>query len=147
LDHVPSKIQLLPQLRILAMDNNSISEMPVDLAHQVNLEELSLDGNRISVIPSDISLLTNLRTLGVENNRVTALPNGARYLSRLTSIRLDAQKMVSPPREIALQGPAKIMQYFSILFKAPHLLIQSTWAISVAQVSPALLPKSRRLLV
>jgi hypothetical protein len=28
--------------------------------------------------------------------------------------------MVSPPREIALQGPAKIMQFFGILFKAPH---------------------------
>ncbi|XP_010263449.1 PREDICTED: probable inactive receptor kinase At5g67200 [Nelumbo nucifera] len=97
----PDTLTRLDQLRILSLQNNSLTGPIPDLSGLVNLKTLFLDHNSFSgVILASISSLHRLRTLDLSSNNLTGpIPSGLTLLDRLYYLRLDKNRLVGavPP--------------------------------------------------
>nr|DAD41342.1 TPA_asm: hypothetical protein HUJ06_015665 [Nelumbo nucifera] len=91
----PNTLIRLDQLRILSLQNNSLTGPIPDLSGLVNLKTLFLDHNSFSaLIPASVSSLHRLRTLDLSYNNLTGpIPSGLTTLVRLYYFRLDGNRL------------------------------------------------------
>ncbi|KAG0726720.1 Carboxypeptidase N subunit 2 [Chionoecetes opilio] len=74
LTEVPEEVSYLPQLQVLALEYNSITEVPVDLIKPlVNLQWLIFVRNQVKAIP-ELQFLPDLTWLNLEANDLSTLP-------------------------------------------------------------------------
>ena len=74
LKEVPAEVSHLSELQVLALEYNSITEVPVDIIKSlVNLEKLIFVRNHVASIP-ELGFLSHLTWLNVESNDLTSLP-------------------------------------------------------------------------
>ncbi|XP_043714238.1 probable inactive receptor kinase At5g67200 [Telopea speciosissima] len=104
----PNTLNRLDQLRVLSLQNNSLSGSIPDLSDLANLKTLFLDHNSFSgFFPPSILSLHRLRTLDLSSNNLTgALPLGLTTLDRLYYLRLDNNRFygsVPPLNQSSLQ--------------------------------------------
>jgi Leucine-rich repeat (LRR) protein len=77
-----------PNLEKLALQNNRIERVPVQITRFPNLTRLSLNHNRITDVAPEISNLKKLRHLSFYNNRLISVPTGVYELRSLQVIDL-----------------------------------------------------------
>lgn len=117
----------LPQLQVLYLGNNNLTDLPAVLAHLVELrvvyltgnrlgaseqrrwsalgrlsklERLALNGNQLTAIPAVIGQLTSLERLHLDNNLITALPASIGQLTRLRQLDLHHNQIAAIAKEI-----------------------------------------------
>ena len=75
-NHIKNFTELtkLPNLVILNLDKNLISEIPKSINILKNLEILNLDKNMIKDIPMEIGTMYNLRILSLVDNPIEKIP-------------------------------------------------------------------------
>ncbi|MFS7972786.1 putative protein kinase RLK-Pelle-LRR-III family [Helianthus anomalus] len=107
-------LTLLDQLRVLSLQNNSLTGTIPDLTRLINLKTLFLNHNRFSgTIPVSISSLHRLKTLDLSFNRLSGpIPVNITNLDRLNYLRLDSNRLNGsvPP----LNHPS--LQIFNVSF-------------------------------
>ena len=70
-------------LRILSLEDMSLTQIPGSIANLDSILSLSFWGNELTTLPGNIGSLTTLIELGVNNNQLTNLPNSISNLSNL----------------------------------------------------------------
>lgn len=90
----PNTLTRLDQLRVLNLDNNSLSGPIPDLSGLANLKSLFLDHNSFSgSFPPSILLLHRLRVLDLSHNNFTGpIPADLTGLDRLSCLRLQSNR-------------------------------------------------------
>ncbi|XP_002510175.3 probable inactive receptor kinase At5g67200 [Ricinus communis] len=90
----PDTLTLLDQLRVLSLQNNSITGPIPDLSKLVNLKSLFLDHNSFTAsFPPSLRSLHRLRTLDLSHNNLSGpIPTWLSSLDRLYSFRLDSNR-------------------------------------------------------
>lgn len=90
----PNTLSKLDQLRVLSLQNNSLTGPVPDLSGLVNLKVLFLDHNLFSgSIPLSLTALHRLKTLDLSYNNFSGqVPVSLNYLDRLYYLRLDSNK-------------------------------------------------------
>ncbi|XP_042499176.1 probable inactive receptor kinase At5g67200 [Macadamia integrifolia] len=104
----PNTLSRLDQLRVLSLQNNSLSGPIPDLSNLTNIRTLFLDHNSFSgSFPPSILSLHRLRTLDLSFNNLTgAIPPDLTSLDRLYYLRLDNNRFygsVPPLNQSSLQ--------------------------------------------
>ncbi|XP_009787502.1 probable inactive receptor kinase At5g67200 [Nicotiana sylvestris] len=104
----PNTLSKLDQLRVLSLQNNSLTGPIPDLSSLVNLKVLFLDHNLFTgSIPLSIFTLHRLKTLDLSYNNLTgSLPISVNNLNRLYYLRLDSNRIngsVPPLNQSSLQ--------------------------------------------
>ncbi|XP_043711916.1 probable inactive receptor kinase At5g67200 [Telopea speciosissima] len=104
----PNTLTRLDQLRVLSLENNSLSGPVPDLSDLASLMTLYLDHNSFSgSFPPSLLSLHRLRTLDLSsNNFIGALPPGLTALDRLYFLRLDGNQFngsIPPLNQSSLQ--------------------------------------------
>ncbi|OWM70850.1 probable inactive receptor kinase At5g67200 [Punica granatum] len=104
----PDSLSRLDQLRVLSLQNNSLSGPIPDLSGLVNLKTLFLDHNSFSgPFPPSIFSLHRIRTVDLSHNNLTGpLPPSLTKLDRLNYLRLDSNRFngtVPPLNQSSLQ--------------------------------------------
>ncbi|CAA0385441.1 unnamed protein product [Arabidopsis thaliana] len=91
----PETLSRLDQLRVLSLENNSISGSIPDLSPLVNLKTLTLSKNGFSgTLSSSILSLRRLTELDLSfNNFSGEIPSGINALSRLSSLNLEFNRL------------------------------------------------------
>ena len=56
------------------MDNNQLTELPVELCALTRLEELHIANNQLIGLPLEFGFLINLEKLHLQKNRIRELP-------------------------------------------------------------------------
>ncbi len=75
----------LPDLKVLNLDDNKLSELPPELGNFTALTALSVERNELTGVPEEISKLEKLEFLNLKNNRLTNMPNGIWIIENLKS--------------------------------------------------------------
>ncbi|XP_044510479.1 probable inactive receptor kinase At5g67200 [Mangifera indica] len=104
----PDSLSKLDQLRVLSLQNNSLTGPIPDLSRLINLKSLFLDHNFFTgTFPPSISFLYRLKTLDLSRNNLTGqIPKGLTSLDRLYSLRLDLNRLngsIPPLNQSSLQ--------------------------------------------
>ncbi|KAK4779300.1 hypothetical protein SAY86_006828 [Trapa natans] len=104
----PDSLSQLDQLRVLSLQNNSLSGPIPDLSGLVNLKSLFLDHNLFSgPFPPSIFSLHRIRTIDLSHNNLTgSMPSSLTKLDRLNYLRLDWNRFngtVPPLNQSSLQ--------------------------------------------
>lgn len=88
----PNTLTRLDQLRVLSLQNDSLSGPIPDLSKLINLKSLFLDRNSFSgSFPSSVVTLHRIRTLDLSSNDLTGpIPAQLAALDRLNYLRLDS---------------------------------------------------------
>ena len=120
---LPTSIQKLNRLKVLYLDGNKLTELPVEIGdlkelwflsvtnnqlvglpssiQKLNrLRELYLDENKLTELPAEIGDLTELWQLTVSNNQLVGLPTSIQKLNWLRELYLDGNKLTELPAEI-----------------------------------------------
>lgn len=75
IDSIPISIfSSLKNLRILILQKNKITKIPIEIRSLKNLEELDVSYNKINYIPKEIVELKNLKKLNISNTKIKSLP-------------------------------------------------------------------------
>ncbi len=94
LSALPTELSTLAKLRVLAVAQNDIHQLPEQLcAGLEHLEQLDLRLNSLSELPSAVSGLTSLRVLQVQNNMLVSLPSSVFGLKQLVALHCQGNPM------------------------------------------------------
>jgi GTPase SAR1 family protein len=113
LEEIPDGIFEVPKLVSLNLAVNGLVDLPESIGKALNLRTLDLFGNPITRIPAGIWRLEALEYLSLLGCPVTDIPADILNLRRLTELRIDADKLVVPPPEVAANGLEAIRRYWS----------------------------------
>lgn len=76
------------------------------------LQVLDISCNKLQCLPEELGSLINLKQLNVlENQKLNQLPKSICQLQRLTDIKLDYNRFLYPPTDIAQKGTESILMY------------------------------------
>ncbi len=99
LSHIPliastqsSIFKQLPSLRVLRLNNNSLTSIPPDIGLCTSLEFIYLQHNQLVQLPDEIGNLSNLQSLQLHQNNLISLPETLFQLKRLNKITLEDNK-------------------------------------------------------
>ena len=90
----------LPNLRLLFLAENSISEIPKELEKLEKLEELKLDDNTLEILPPEIFTIPTMRRYFLNNNKLKTIPKEAANLPELRFIEIKDNPLLCLPQEI-----------------------------------------------
>ncbi|KAJ0029719.1 hypothetical protein NQD34_004716 [Periophthalmus magnuspinnatus] len=96
-EEFPEAICSLPQLSILYLGNNRLYSLPSELRNLTELNTLWLETNCFTVFPKVICELSNLKTLHLGYNQIRSLPEDLRRLQELKSIWLAGNQLTEFP--------------------------------------------------
>ncbi|KAM4723103.1 malignant fibrous histiocytoma-amplified sequence 1 homolog [Rhinophrynus dorsalis] len=121
-----NKIQSIPSgifphlrgLRHLKLNNNLLSELPVDLCSCSKLQYLNLSHNLFRVLPQTILELKGLREFYIENNKLQVLPSELFLDLSLKKFKASHNYLRQPPDEVCSGGLKQIRSYFRQLKKS-----------------------------
>jgi Leucine-rich repeat (LRR) protein len=89
------------QLKIIALRNCNLTNLPPEIFQLPQLESLYLDGNQFKTLPAEIGHLKNLKILNLTNNELTSLPNEFGELTQLHYLDLDKNRLLTLPESIS----------------------------------------------
>lgn len=75
LNHFPSVLVHLPNLKKLDLRNCNIQSVPLDIKMLTNLQELWLEGNQIDTFPTALKQVTRLQRLWLDRNKISEINN------------------------------------------------------------------------
>lgn len=107
----PSEIFNCPNIEILLLDENQITEIPASISKLKKLKILSLSYNTLSSISTTIGALKGLEYINLELNKLEYLPEEIGQLSGLKSLNIYNNKLKSLPQSI---GNLTQLQYLNI---------------------------------
>jgi hypothetical protein len=94
----------------LNLNNNSITQLPSDIGHLINLEILTIEHNQLTEVPREIGLCTHLIELHFGYNHLTKLPLEIGYLTELRQLILHRNHLLELPESITnLKSSLKIL--------------------------------------
>jgi len=70
--YLSKHFERLPNLEVLIIENNPLSQIPFDIYKSQKLRFISLRGNKIEKLPDSISQLENLTLLDLRGNPMSA---------------------------------------------------------------------------
>uniref|UniRef100_A0A0R0HI53 Ubiquitin-like domain-containing protein n=1 Tax=Glycine max TaxID=3847 RepID=A0A0R0HI53_SOYBN len=129
--------------RVLDCNNNSITDVPDEIARLTGLDKLfinaneivdksirweglttlkyltvlSLNHNNLTTLSSTLGSLTSLRELHVSNNKLSGLPNEIRHLTQLEVLRANNNRLFSKKNKALYLGNTRMKSLPSKLFK------------------------------
>ena len=98
IDNMPSGVKR--SLRILKLNSNLLTEIPLNMVQLSGLEQLDLSNNRITNGFSVLEKLYNLRLLSLVNNGISRLPLAVCFITRLAGLDLCDNPLGVLPEEI-----------------------------------------------
>ncbi|CAF0893967.1 unnamed protein product [Adineta ricciae] len=90
----------LSNLRILNLNNNSITQLPADIGCLINLEIFTIEHNQLLELPREIGLCTHLVELHLGFNSLTRLPLEIGYLINLQTLIVHRNDLLEIPESI-----------------------------------------------
>lgn len=93
----PTSILELNNLKILEINNNLLTELPVNINKLTNITELYLFDNEISTLPLSFYELTTLTYLDISNNNITEIDNNINKLQSLYELDISYNFITSLP--------------------------------------------------
>ena len=106
----PAEVFTLPNLRVLDLGRNNISEIPSDIVKLQNLEELKLERNLIKAMPLEIGLLPEIKVIDINRNPIAELPDIIGYLNHLEKLILWGTGIEQLPESFeALDGSLQLL--------------------------------------
>lgn len=107
-----------PNLKILGLDNNTISTLPDAIAQLPQLEFLFLQHNQLIELPHSLPYLTRLRYLSLSYNQLTHVPPNMAHMTHLKMLDLSGNKLSCLPIQFKdLKGYLGQL----LLHNTPHL--------------------------
>ncbi len=100
IDHIPSEIGQLIQLKVLNLSFNQITELPSSICNLTELEKLYVTRNQISKLPIGIGNLKNLKKLDLSYNPIGKLPSEMGLLCQLEWFDASFCELKSLPVEL-----------------------------------------------
>lgn len=94
------ELQAWVRLKILALPNNKLFALPLDLHLMSNLTILDLANNCLSTVPPSVGTLTNLQVLDASGNNIQALPRQMSNNIQLAELLLENNRCTSIPQVI-----------------------------------------------
>lgn len=86
---LPKEFEQLQKLYVLSLRKNKFVQFPPQLLNLSALDNIDLSFNRIPEIPTEIARLTQLKRLNLRNNRIAHLPESIQQLSHLKTLNLE----------------------------------------------------------
>ena len=107
-----------PNLKILGLDNNTISTLPDAIAQLPQLEFLFLEHNKLIELPHSLPYLTRLRYLSLSYNQLKHVPENMAHMTHLKRLDLSGNKLSFLPMQFKdLKGYLGKL----LLHNTPHL--------------------------
>ena len=100
---IPANIGSCTKLQFVYLDENVLTSIPEELAHQ-SLIILSLNDNLLEALPQQIWQLPILQRLYLRANRFTELPIEVKICRSLRTLDVNYNSMVNPPEAECLKG-------------------------------------------
>src|SRR5690606_39498090 len=88
-------IRQLTNLTSLAIFNNDLSSLPVEIGELTGLTYLSLFNNSLNSVPEELGLLTNLEILDLLENNLTTIPQVVCDLETAHGTTIDRKSVVT----------------------------------------------------
>lgn len=99
---IHENITIFPKnMKRLYLCFGSISIIPDELGHFINLIELDLSINRIEIIPDSLGNLVNLKKLILDNNKIKIIPDSLSNLINLQVLHLSYNKIKNIPNSFS----------------------------------------------
>ncbi|XP_068116372.1 malignant fibrous histiocytoma-amplified sequence 1-like [Hyperolius riggenbachi] len=102
----------LKNLKYLKLNNNRLSELPMDISSCFQLYYLNLAHNQFTEIPESILKLTSLKEFYVDNNKIQKLPSDLFLNLSLKKFKASCNHLREPPDEVCAGGLKQIRSYF-----------------------------------
>ncbi len=108
-----------PKLRVLHLEDNSITCISPEIRQLGSLQELYLQNNMLESLSAEIARLKELKVLNLKNNRIAALPPQIALLKKLQTFGVGDQnnQLRTPPREVVQLGTAHIISFLTQLLQ------------------------------
>lgn len=107
---------------MLKLDNNEISELPVEIGNITNLEQLTLSSNKLKTLPKTISNLKKLQLLDIrKNSNLRTLPSLHQNKCLKTLLLDEKTEWQYPPSDVIRSGCDAILSYFR---KGKYIIIE-----------------------
>jgi internalin A len=113
---LPESINALQNINELNLSNNRLLKLP----KLQNVTVLDLSDNQLTDLPDAVSHMEKLLYLDLSDNRIKFLSESVTRLQQLTTLHLHGNPLITPPIEIARDGPKAIRNYFRQLGEAGH---------------------------
>ena len=84
--HLPEELALIPDLEVLALNENKISDLPDWLFNITSLKTIDLRSNKIKSLPPGIGKLYQLEKIYLSNNLLTEIPESLAQITNLIKI-------------------------------------------------------------
>ena len=97
LTDLPDCVRLLTNLESLSLANNQLVVLPKTIGSLKKLKELRLDGNQLAKVPAELHMLRELRELSLLNNQLSGIPEAFSSLSKLTHLSLAENRLDHVP--------------------------------------------------
>ena len=125
LTEIPVEIFQLANLTVLDLGNNQISVIPPEIGQLTSLTTLGLGDNQIEVIPTELGQLTNLEILVLSSNYIKSIPGQIGTLANLTFLNLQNNKLTSLPNQINQLSKLRILNlHYNRFRQFPEVVTQ-----------------------
>ena len=103
------EVETWVRLKILALRDNKLFALPLDLYLMTNLTILDIANNSLSTVPPSVGSLSNLQVLDASGNNIQALPRQMKNNLQLTELLLENNRCSSiPPVVVELQAMTEL---------------------------------------
>ena len=103
---VPAFLGDLPELVLLELESNELTDLPIELG-RLTLRELQVDRNRLTVFPEAILKMTTLERLRIYDNQIDALPDAINAMTALEFLRAEGNPFTRMPATMAAMTALK----------------------------------------
>jgi Leucine-rich repeat (LRR) protein len=136
IQEIPPEIADLTALTQLRVNNNELRVLPAAVSELVALQVLWLQNNSLSAFPPEILVLTNLTALSVSSNPLLYVPHQLCAVTSLRDLHVEGELLTSPPPKTAARGTNAIMECVASF---PQCICVTFCACTCAKSSKALI--------
>jgi len=102
---------LMKKLVLFDLTNNNIIHLPPTIGQCRKLKALYLSDNPLPAFPKDLLSIRGLQQLRLSNTLMKGLPPALARLTNLKELALQGNKLIWPPPEVLTEGLEAIMDY------------------------------------
>ena len=101
ISNVPESLSDMTRLQSLNLSQNRLTSVPDWLCDLTNLHGLILSANPLASVPESLGNLTNLQFLGLSQNQLTSVPESLGNLANLQALDLSYNQLTTVPDSFA----------------------------------------------